>query len=91
MNRINTNKSYRNNKLKNKFLNKKIIFTRKRSLKISEDLLGKVFYIYNGKNFFSKVKITDYLIGYKLGELSSTRIAHIYKKKKGKKIVKKKK
>lgn len=91
MNWINTNKSYRNNKLKNKFLNKKIIFTRKRSLKISEDLLGKVFYIYNGKKFFSKVKITDYLIGYKLGELCSTRVAHIYKKKKGKKIVKKQK
>lgn len=42
--------------------------------------INKLIFVYNGKKF-TKVKITDEKVGYKLGEFINTRVLHKYKKK----------
>jgi len=64
--------------------NKKEIFTMSRSSTILPSFVGITLNIHNGKNF-SKVKITENMIGKKLGEFSPTRKNFSFKKKKKKK------
>jgi ribosomal protein S19 len=77
-------KKYLNKKLTKLLSNNDVIFTRNRSITISKEMLNKVFYIYNGKIFFTRLRVTNYLIDFylKLGEFCSTRKLHVYKKKK---------
>ena len=71
------------NLLKKLFLNSlnlnKDIKTFSRNSLIIPKLIGLSFKVYNGKQFI-KVKITENMIGHKLGEFSSTRVKNIYKK-----------
>lgn len=79
-------KGYSNKKINKLIFKEDVIFTRKRSIEISNKMLNKIFYIYNGKSFFNRIRIVDYLIdlNLKLGEFCSTRQVHIFKKKKKK-------
>ena len=43
-------------------------------------MIGKTIQLHNGK-FFINIKITEDMIGHKLGEFVPTRLRHIYKKK----------
>lgn len=61
--------------------NYNVIFTRNKSLKITSKFLGKIVYIYNGKNYSTRLLITKHLLGRKIGEFTSTRVMHIYKRK----------
>jgi small subunit ribosomal protein S19 len=47
---------------------------------ILPNLLGKHVFIHNGKNFIT-LKVTDDMIGHKLGEFASTRKKVVHKKK----------
>lgn len=60
--------------------NKINIYTTSRSSTIVPNFIGATFYIHNGKNFL-KVKITENMIGKKLGEFSPTRKKFSFKKK----------
>ena len=51
---------------------------------ILPEYIGKIFLIYNGKQFL-KLSIIDKMIGFKFGEFINSRKRHIYKKKKKKK------
>ena len=42
--------------------------------------INRNFNVFNGKSF-TKITITEQMIGHKFGEFSSTRKRHIYKKK----------
>jgi len=55
-------------------------------------MLGKTIGIYNGKKYIS-IRITEDMLGFKLGSFVMTRLRHIYKKfnKKNKKQGKKNK
>lgn len=72
----------------NKFLqecnaNKKEIYTQARESAIIPRLIGLTINVHNGKGF-SKLKITESMIGHKLGEFSPTRKRFSFKKKKSK-------
>lgn len=56
-----------------------------RSSTISESLLNKNVYIYNGKNF-KRIKVNRAKVGYKFGEFASTRKTQ--KKSKNKNLIK---
>ena len=57
------------------------IFTKARSTVIIPKFVGLTINIHNGKTF-SKITITDKMLGYKLGEFAPTRKKFSYKKKK---------
>ena len=61
----------------------KNIFTKSRSSTIIPSFVGHNVKIYNGK-MFTNVKITETMIGKKLGEFSPTRKNFSFKKKKNK-------
>jgi ribosomal protein S19 len=63
--------------------NLKEIKTCSRKSIINPKFIGLNFLIYNGKNFL-KLKITEEMIGHKLGEFSPTRKKFTFKKKKNK-------
>ena len=69
------------------YSSKKKIKTTSRNSVILPFLIGKSIQVHNGK-FFMSVNVTEEMIGHKLGEFVSTRLRHIYKKKKIKKWVK---
>ena len=56
------------------------IYTTSRDSTIVPGLIGKTFNVHNGKNFL-KIKITENMIGKKLGEFSPTRKRFSFKKK----------
>ena len=74
----NLKNSYNTN-VSNLINNKKIIPI-SRNYKITPNIVGKTFKIYNGK-IFIKLTITDEMIGHKVGEFIPTRIKFIFKKK----------
>ena len=55
--------------------------TRNRSLRIIPNYIGKTISIYNGKKFVN-IFIKKEMVGYKLGEFSSTRKTFKFKKNK---------
>lgn len=57
------------------------IYTLSRESTIIPNFVGNVFNIYNGKTF-SKIEITEAMIGKKLGEFAPTRKKFSFKKKK---------
>ena len=57
------------------------IYTLSRSSTIIPNFVGNIINVYNGKTF-SKLKITETMIGKKLGEFSPTRKKFSFKKKK---------
>lgn len=67
-------------KIKTKKYSKEI-FTDSRSSTILPYFVGRTIHIHNGKNF-SKIKITENMIGKKLGEFSPTRKKFSFKQKK---------
>lgn len=56
-----------------------------RSTIITKDCIGKIAYIYTGRNFVTRV-VTDSMVGYKFGAFALTRVRHVFKKKE-KKVV----
>lgn len=56
------------------------VYTTSRDSTIVPNLIGKTFNVHNGKNFL-KVKITENMVGKKLGEFSPTRKKFSFKKK----------
>lgn len=60
--------------------NSKRLRTWSRSSTILPDMLGISIEVYNGKKFIS-VKVSEDMVGHKLGEFSSTRKIAIHKKK----------
>ena len=80
-------------KWKGAFLNKKYlkeIFNKTnniimpRNIEIFPKLVGLAVNVYNGKTMIN-IKITEDMIGYKLGSFASTRSKYKFKKKKSKK------
>lgn len=67
--------------------NKKKLKTTKRNTIILPEFLDKIIYVYNG-NSFSKVKITEDMIGTRFGQYSFTRKRCKHKVKKSIKKVK---
>ena len=67
------NKKFRNN-----------LRTLSRYSEITPGFIGLIFEVHNGKNF-SKIEITEDMVGFKLGEFSPTRRKFSLKKKKKKK------
>ena len=67
--------------LKNSKTHKSEIFTKSRSTVIIPKFVGLTINVHNGKTF-SKVTITDKMLGHKLGEFAPTRKKFSYKKKK---------
>lgn len=64
--------------------NKKIyILPIKRNYEITPHIIGKTFKVYNGK-IFTKLAITEEMIGHKIGEFIPTRVKFTFKKKKKK-------
>jgi|TARA_B110000902_G_scaffold153697_1_gene176520 small subunit ribosomal protein S19 len=57
------------------------IFTNNRESTIVPQFVGLTINVYNGKEF-SKLRITEAMIGHKLGEFSPTRKQFSFKKKK---------
>ena len=55
--------------------------TTSRSTTVLPFLIGKTVKLHNGK-FYISIKITEEMIGHKLGEFVPTRLRHVYKKKK---------
>jgi small subunit ribosomal protein S19 len=55
--------------------------TTSRSTTVLPFLIGKTVKLHNGK-FYISIKVTEEMIGHKLGEFVPTRLRHIYKKKK---------
>lgn len=68
------------NLLKSFYENKSNIYTTSRSSTVIPMLIGKTFWVHNGKNFL-KIKITENMIGRKLGEFAPTRKRFSFKKK----------
>jgi small subunit ribosomal protein S19 len=66
-----------------KFSSQNELHTNSRKSKIIPQFLNMNFHVHNGK-IFSKIKITDEMIGYKFGEFVPTRKKFSYKKKKKK-------
>jgi small subunit ribosomal protein S19 len=60
---------------------KKYFKTQSRNSLILPYLIGKTLKVYNGKKYVS-FKVTEEMVGFKLGEFVLTRLRHIYKKKK---------
>lgn len=60
---------------------KKEIFTKSRHVNIIPKFVGLTINVYNGK-VYTKVKISEDMVGYKLGEFSPTRKKFTFKKKK---------
>jgi len=69
--------------LKIKFSSQNELYTNSRKSKIIPQFINLNFHIHNGKTF-SKIKITNEMVGYKLGEFAPTRKRFSYKKKKNK-------
>ena len=55
--------------------------TTSRSTTVLPFLIGKIVKLHNGK-FYISIKVTEEMIGHKLGEFVPTRLRHVYKKKK---------
>ena len=55
--------------------------TTSRSTTVLPFLIGKTVKLHNGK-FYISIKVTEEMIGHKLGEFVTTRLRHVYKKKK---------
>ena len=77
-----TKKNFDN--LKNFSNRNKIILIFNRSSMITPICINRSFKIFNGKNF-TKLNVTEQMIGHKFGEFSLTRKRHVFKKKKKKK------
>jgi len=60
---------------------KKIFKTTSRTSMILPFLVGKTVRVHNGKSFVP-IKITEEMVGFKLGEFVVTRVRHLFKKKK---------
>lgn len=78
---------YINTKLFKDLNNKKTkntIKTVSRHSEITPRFIGLIFEVYNGQKF-SKIEITEDMVGFKLGEFSPTRRKFSFKKKKKKK------
>jgi len=60
-----------------------VIFTKSRNSTIIPCFVGLLFKVHNGKIFY-QVKITEEMIGYKLGEFAPTRKSFSFKKQKQK-------
>lgn len=58
----------------------KFLKTTSRSSTVLPCMLGKTISIHNGKKYIA-LKITNDMIGFKLGSFVSTRLRHVYKKK----------
>jgi small subunit ribosomal protein S19 len=56
----------------------KIILSR--NVVITPRLVNKIVKVHNGKKFHELVILQD-MVGFKIGEFSSTRIQHVHKKK----------
>ena len=54
--------------------------TTSRSTTVLPFLIGKTVKLHNGK-FYISIKVTEEMIGHKLGEFVPTRLRHVYKKK----------
>jgi|TARA_B110000908_G_scaffold170565_1_gene230533 small subunit ribosomal protein S19 len=67
------------NKLNEKYLSE--IYTFSRASTIIPNFVGNTLNVHNGKTF-SKIQITENMIGKKLGEFSPTRKTFSFKKKK---------
>jgi small subunit ribosomal protein S19 len=63
---------------------KKNIKTLSRQSEITPRFIGLIFEVYNGKSF-SKIEITEDMVGFRLGEFSPTRRKFSFKKKNKKK------
>lgn len=61
----------------------RVVVTDSRSSVIVPNFVGKTFSIHNGKIFY-KIKVSESMVGYKLGEFSPTRKKFSFKKKKQK-------
>ena len=61
----------------------KTIKTMSRASTILPFMLGKSVAVYNGKKYIS-IKITEEMLGFKLGSFVMTRLRHVYKKNKTK-------
>jgi ribosomal protein S19 len=59
---------------------KKILETRSRNSLILPYFIGRTIKVYNGKKYVA-FKITEEMVGFKLGEFVLTRLRHVYKKK----------
>lgn len=57
-----------------------MIKTMSRASMILPCMLGKIFFVYNGKKFI-QVRITENMLGYRLGNFVVTRLRHVYKRK----------
>lgn len=57
------------------------IKTTSRKTNVITSFIGKTFSVHNGK-IFVKFKITESMVGHKLGEFSPTRTAFTFKRKK---------
>jgi len=55
--------------------------TTSRSTTVLPFLIGKTVKLHNGK-FYISIKVTEEMIGHKLGEFVPTRLRHVYKNKK---------
>jgi len=60
---------------------KKVVYTYSRKSTIIFSFVNYIFYVYNGKHFV-RFLITRDMVGFKLGEFSSTRKRFIFKKQK---------
>lgn len=65
------------------------IQTSSRASTILPCMLGKSIHVYNGKKFIL-IRITEEMLGFKLGTFVATRLRHVYKKNKLKNLKKKK-
>jgi ribosomal protein S19 len=63
--------------------NKKEITTFSRESEITPRFIGKFLKVHNGK-IFILIKITEEMVGFKLGEFAPTRSKYSFKKKKNK-------
>ena len=81
--------TYVKSKLIKFYVNKKYIYFRTKSLSttITDELLGKYVFVYNGKKWICKDIDNDFYVNKPIGELKNinTKISSIYKKKKLKK------
>lgn len=66
---------------KNKTLNKNSILVLKRNFEITFQIIGITCHVYDGKKF-SKLNISENMVGHKLGEFVPTRAKFVFKKKK---------
>lgn len=69
---------------KNKTSNENTIFILKRNFEITFKIVGMTCHVYDGKKF-TKLSISETMVGHKLGEFVPTRAKFVFKKKKNKK------